>query len=169
MKPIKKSSPETVADILERRQGGTTKRLTITEKRIKEQKEKILEEVSKTYIVSIACQKTGISRATLYRWIESDLEFNREFKKRQREGVSAINDLAESQLIMKIKNGDSRLIIYWLSNRHQNYINPQNAIIAENQNKGLTVEQKIGIAKRLQQWKTDNLHTDTDYTTNPAK
>lgn len=190
MKADKIKKIETVADVLERKskkkaekkrkakleaekkirqEKKEAKKLGLIEERIKAQKERILEEISVSYIVSIACQKIGISRATLYRWMIDDREFKREFTKRQLDGRGMINDLAESRLIGKIKNDEIKAITYWLSHMHSNFINPLFAMDGENKNTGLTLEQKIGIADRLERWKAENLRTDKDYTTGATK
>ena len=45
--------------------------------RIKENKELILSQLKKTPIVQLACEKTGIGRATYYRWRKSDKRFKK--------------------------------------------------------------------------------------------
>ena len=41
----------------------------------KKDKELILEQLRKTPIVQVACEKTGIARATYYRWRKKDKRF----------------------------------------------------------------------------------------------
>jgi ribosomal protein S16 len=162
---------ETVADILKRRSqqkietedSKETKKanykISLIEKRQQEQKGKLIEEIGNVYIPSIACQKTNISRATLYRWLNDDYEFRKSFTKSQINGRSAINDLAESKLIGRIKNDDTRAMMFWLTHMHPNFINPTISISEENtERKKLSPEYLVGLAKRLAQWKNDNLH-----------
>ncbi|MFA6514387.1 MAG: hypothetical protein WCT50_03835 [Patescibacteria group bacterium] len=163
----------TVADILKRkeleknkqaqknkRQENDNKRkLTAIEKRQQEQKMQMIEEIRNVYIPSIACQKTGISRATLYRWMADDYNFNKEFTKSRVEGRGAINDLAESKIVSKIKNDDTKATIFWLTHMHPNFINPILSISEETKEKmKLSPEYLTGLAKRLAQWKRENLH-----------
>ena len=133
-------------------------RISLIEKRQIEQKNKIIEEIRNVYIPSVACQKTGISRATLYRWFGDDSEFRKEFMKSQMEGRGVINDLAESKLIGKIKNDDTKAMMFWLTHMHPNFISPLTSIAEETRNIGLTLQQKIGIEKRLAQWMNINSH-----------
>lgn len=161
-----KRKMDTVPDILRRRaqqklENAETKipkrKLSAIEKRQIEQKKKIIEEIRNVYIPSIACQKTGISRATLYRWIIDDYEFGRDFKRSQIEGRSAINDLVESKLIGRIKNDDTKAMTFWLTHMHPNFINPLLALSEEVRERKLPPEYLVGLANRLAQWKNDNL------------
>ncbi len=66
--------------------------------------------------VSAACEKVGISRATFYLWRQEDSEFD--------EAVNEINertlDFVESCLMQGIKNGNAKLIMFYLVNRGRN-------------------------------------------------
>lgn len=84
-------------------------------------KEVLLEQLNKTPIVQIACEKIGVARSTYYRWIEDDKEFDNKIKEAIRKGKSLINDMAESKLISAIQNGNTTAIIYWLKNNHKGY------------------------------------------------
>ena len=61
-------------------------------------------------VVTTACAKAGISRATYYNWYDSDIEF--------KERVDAIQDVvldfAESQLHQNISKGDTASILFYL-------------------------------------------------------
>lgn len=164
MKPQK----ETVRDILEKREQQNQKksatkipkrRFSAIEKRQIEQKAKIIEEIRNVYIPSIACQKTGISRATLYRWLTDDYTFNKEFTRGRMEGRSAINDLVESKLISLIKEGNPKAMMFWLTHMHPNFINPLLAIPEDVQGtKKMSLEHKADLGKKLAQWKKINLN-----------
>jgi len=116
----------------------------------KEIKTKILEELKKTPIVQFVCQKTGISRATLYRWKKEDKGFTQKVDEAISQGNEAMNDYAESQLISAIKDKNLGAIIFWLKNRHKAYA-PKLKISGEikSQNKPLTLDQKESIKKAL--------------------
>ena len=94
-------------------------------KTIKKRQEKerkiLLENLSKTPIIQMACEKTGISRATYYRWLKSNKKFAKDAEKAIEEGVSLMNDFAESQLISSIRDRNMTAIIYWLKHRHKAY------------------------------------------------
>lgn len=83
----------------------------------------VIESLRTTPIVQVACQKTGISRATYYRWRAKDKEFKQKTDQAIKYGNFFINDLAESQLISAIKDKNMTAIIYWLNNHHPNYSN----------------------------------------------
>jgi len=116
----------------------------------KEIKNKIVEELKKTPIVQFICQKTGISRATLYRWKKEDNNFAQKVEEAISQGNEVMNDFAESQLIAAIKERNLGAIIFWLKNRHKAYA-PKLKISGEikSQNKQLTPEQKQLIKKAL--------------------
>ncbi len=91
------------------------------QKRISEDKQKILENLKQIPIISVACQKAGIGRASVYRWKNQDNFFSKEVDKALQEGKQLINDLAEGQLINAIKEQNMTGIIYWLRNNHPGY------------------------------------------------
>jgi len=72
--------------------------------------------------VSTACKTFDISRQTIYRWRREDKEFDLEMNEALDEGDQFMNDFAENQLKQKIKEGDIRANIYYLSSRHPKYI-----------------------------------------------
>ena len=90
---------------------------------MKNRKQKILfiEYLKKTPIVEVACSKTGVSRATFYRWKKEDLEFAKQADEALSTGKHLISDLAESMLIQAIKEGDTRSIIFWLKHNKDEY------------------------------------------------
>ena len=69
------------------------------EKRLSEDKRKVLENLKQVPIISVACQKLGIGRSSFYRWKIEDKLFSNEANKALQEGKQLINDLAESQLM----------------------------------------------------------------------
>lgn len=92
-----------------------------SQEQIKQDKIKIIEELKKAPIILFVCQKVGISRATIYRWIKEDSAFEKEVEIAKHEGTQGINDLAESKLIGNIQKGDNTAIIYWLKFNHPKY------------------------------------------------
>lgn len=84
-------------------------------------KKKVLKELQNVPVISVAAKAAGISRQTVYRWMQEDTEFNEAFKKAIKYGVRHINDMSESQLISMIKDGKWPVIKYWLSNHHNDY------------------------------------------------
>lgn len=85
------------------------------------QKKLLMEQLRKTPIVQVACQKLGIHRATYYRWRLDSPEFATEADAAIVEGGLMINDLAESQLISAIQNQNLQAITFWLKHHHGRY------------------------------------------------
>ena len=108
-----------------------------------------LEQLKKTPIVQIACEKLGIGRATFYRWKEEDVEFSKQVDAAIFDGRLMVNDLAESQLIGAVKDRDMRAIIYWLRHHHVDYRNRLEIEGTLNTIYELSDEQKALVAKAL--------------------
>jgi len=89
--------------------------------RIKKDKELILTQLFKTPIVQLACEKTGISRATYYRWKAKDKAFLKKADAAILEGTLFVNDMAESQLLSAIADKNMTGIIFWLKHHHKSY------------------------------------------------
>jgi len=111
-------------------------------------KKALIEQIRKTPIIQVSCEKMGISRATFYRWKKVDSKFNDEVEIALQEGASLINDMAESQLISAIRDGNLTGIIFWLKNHHKNY-SPKLEVTTTNKDLPLTDEQKELIRKSL--------------------
>lgn len=84
-------------------------------------KARFLECLKTTPIIQTACQKTGVSRATYYRWRKDSLSFKLKSDFAIKKGTHFINDMAESQLISLIKDKNMTAIIFWLKHHHRNY------------------------------------------------
>lgn len=90
-------------------------------KKTKQTEEALLEQLRKTPIVQIACEKLGISRWTLYRWKKEDSDLAKKIDDAIFEGRLLVNDLAESQLISAVKDRNFGAITYWLKHHHPSY------------------------------------------------
>lgn len=95
--------------------------MNTVDKRQAKNKELILEQLKKRPIVQIACEKTGIGRATYYRWRKEDADFAEKADQALQEGSLLVNDMAESQLMSAIRDKNLTAIIFWLKNHHPNY------------------------------------------------
>ena len=84
-----------------------------------------IEQLERVPNVSLACEKVGIARNTVYRWCGEDPDFKARMDTALKSGVHSINDLAESKLISHINNGSFRAIQYWLDNHKKEYIKPR--------------------------------------------
>jgi predicted DNA-binding transcriptional regulator AlpA len=80
-----------------------------------------LEELKKVPIVQVACEKTGVSRNTVYRWKRNDKKFAAAFDEALSDGVNYVNDMSESQLLQLIKEKNFPAVRFWLNKRHPAY------------------------------------------------
>lgn len=92
-------------------------------KRIEKQKELVVDQLKKTPVVEVACQKVGVGRTTFYRWRREDAEFDSSCAEALGSGIELVNDLAESKLIGQIQDSSLPAIAFWLRNRHKAYAN----------------------------------------------
>jgi hypothetical protein len=93
------------------------------EARQAEQKKLLIDQLKKTPIVQVACEKVGVGRATFYRWLKDDPDFGKLTNESITEGNGLISDVAESQLANLIKSGNLGAISFWLKHRHPAYRN----------------------------------------------
>lgn len=91
------------------------------------QKAKILEELALNPIVEAACRKAKLPRSTFYLWCTEDEVFEDAVVFAKAKGRDRINDMAESQLIKGIGNGEFRHIKYWLDHNQARYISKRTA------------------------------------------
>lgn len=117
----------------------------------------LIDQLRKTPIVSIACEKTGIGRTSYYRWRDEDKDFATLADKSLAEGILLMNDMAESQLLTAIKEGNITSVFYWLNHRHKAYSNKLeiNGSI-ETKNRELSEEQMGQIKKALHLFNKDD-------------
>ena len=108
-------------------------------------KEAFLEQLRKTPILQIACEKIGIHRMSVYRWKKEDPEFAKAVDEASLEGRLLVNDLAESQLISAVKDRNMSAILAWLKHNHPSYKTK------------VEIEGKMGIIEQLPQEKKDAL------------
>ena len=77
-----------------------------------------LEELKRIPIVLVACEKSGVSRNSVYRWKRDDKDFSQAMDEALAEGEALVNDMSESQLLTLIKEKNWQAISFWL--RHRN-------------------------------------------------
>jgi hypothetical protein len=85
------------------------------------QKQLVLEQLKKTPIIQVATEKVGIARSTFYRWKAEDPDFAVDVDEAVDQGVSLMNEYAESMLISAIKDRNLTAVFYWLNHRHPAY------------------------------------------------
>lgn len=94
---------------------------TTIQKRIDKNQELLIEQLKKTPIVQVACEKVGVGRATYYRWRKDNEYFAEQADISITEGSLLVNDMAESQLMAAIREKNLTAIIFWLKHHHPNY------------------------------------------------
>ncbi len=82
-----------------------------------------LEHLKKVPVVQLACEKSGISRNSVYRWKKEDSDFSKKMDQALLEGEAVINDLTESQLLSLIQEKNFSAIRFWLQNRNTRFKN----------------------------------------------
>jgi hypothetical protein len=85
-------------------------------------KQKFLDELRKTALVSNACAKSGIARANVYRWRDEDPEFKAKMEDAVSDGRNLMNDVGESVIIGKMKEKDLKAAQYYLGHNHPQYM-----------------------------------------------
>lgn len=113
-------------------------------------KQLFLEQLKKTPIVQITCEKLGVSRASFYRWRSEDAAFAKQADEATLEGHLLLNDLAESQLIGAVKDRNLQAIMYWLKHHHKDYRNRLEIEGTVNTITELSDEQKELVKKALE-------------------
>lgn len=119
-----------------------------TAERTARDKAALIEQLRKTPVIQIACEKAGVSRMTFYRWRKDDGAFAEAADEALTEGKSLVNDLAESQLLSALKSGDPWSIQYWLRHHHAEYSNKLE-ITAKATQESLTPEQQEQMDRAL--------------------
>lgn len=121
---------------------------TILERQTKN-KEELLDQLKKTPIVQISCEKTSVSRATYYRWRKEDKEFSEAADTALLDGNTLVNDLAESKLLSAIRNQNLGAIIFWLKHHHPSYTTRLELSVSQRPNEELTPAQQKLVKKAL--------------------
>lgn len=111
--------------------------------------EKFLVELQKVPIVQVACEKSGVSRNSIYRWKREDKVFHEAFDTALAEGVSYVNDMSESQLLSLIKEKNFSAVRFWLNKRHPAY-REKIEVVNRHEISELSDEQKETIKQALQ-------------------
>lgn len=85
---------------------------------------KLIEEIEKTPLIQIACDKVGISRNTFYRWMKEDRDFLSRVNEAMSLGTGLVSDVALSNVLEGIKRKDTMYTKYWLSHKHPDFRKP---------------------------------------------
>ncbi len=105
--------------------------------------EQFLLELAKVPIVQIVCEKTGLSRNSIYRWRKEDKEFLKKMDEAYADGVAFVSDMSESQLLTLIKEKSFPALSFWLRHRNDNYKNKLEIVTKEDDGKLTPAQQKV--------------------------
>lgn len=84
----------------------------------RQNKKKFIEALkANLFVVQRAVEQTGIARSSHYKWLKEDEEYKREI-----EEIGEIQfDFVETQLLKKIKDGDSQSILFYLKTKGKKF------------------------------------------------
>ncbi len=119
-------------------------------------KKLFLENLKKVPIVQVACEKAGVSRATVYRWRDKDKKFRKTLDQALSEGEALVNDMSESQLISLIKEKNFSAIRFWLNHRHEKFRERVEVTAKIEKQEELTQEQEAIVREALRLASLDN-------------
>lgn len=116
----------------------------------------LIEQLRRLPVREVAYDKVGISRMTSNRWRKASKKFADEMDAAMNEGREFINDLAESQVITLIRQGEIKAVRLWLQHNHQRYANKlELSGIVTTKEAPMTKEEK---ALRMQALKLSSLY-----------
>ena len=122
---------------------------TSVQRRVETDKKLVLEQLKKTPVIQLVCERCGIGKSTYYRWRQEDAEFKKNSDIAMQYGIDMINDLSESQLIALIKDKNFSAIQLWLRQHHPTYGNKLEVKAKIEAADPLTPEQEKLIRKAL--------------------
>lgn len=114
-------------------------------------KKQFLEELRNIPVISVACQKIGISRMTYYRWVKQFKQFKKDVEAAMETGNQNICDIAETTLINCLKDEDKNLqaakfILSSVSKKYRNKLEVNQKV----EETTLTASQKEQVRKIIQ-------------------
>ena len=118
-------------------------------KRQQKEKQLIIENLKRLPVIEAACAKSGVSRATFYRWKEQDLEFTEAAEKAQEEGDALIADMAISKIIKGINEDNLTAAMYWLNHRDSRFSSKVEISTNTKMQEALSPEQQVAVKEAL--------------------
>lgn len=129
---------------------GDEERAQTIAQRMAREKILLIDQLRKVPIVQSACEKVKVSRATFYNWKKDDDAFAAQVDEAIGDGTLFMNDMAESQLLTAIREGNLGAITYWLKHRHAAYSNRLELTAkVKTEIESLTPEQEEAVRKAL--------------------
>lgn len=86
-------------------------------------KEAFLEQLKRTPTIETSCQKVGVGRATVYRWMQANKRFAQKVEEALSEGRTFMSDIAENQLFALIGEKKIEAIRLYLQTHNARYSN----------------------------------------------
>lgn len=86
-------------------------------------KEALLDQLKRTPTLETSCQKVGVARATVYRWMTASKSFEQKIHEAQAEGRLFMSDIAENQLFSLIGEKKIEAIRLYLTTHNSRYSN----------------------------------------------
>lgn len=84
-------------------------------------KKRFIEEIKKSPVIEVVCQRLNISRQTFYVWISKDTNFKQQVELAKQEGIDLANDIGETNTLNDMKAGDKTATMFWLRHNHPRY------------------------------------------------
>ena len=116
----------------------------------------VIEQLKEMPLVTYACQKFGIPKSTFYKWKLIDDEFKTQVENSINIGRDTVNDIAISQLLKKINNGETIPIIFWLKNNSPMF-NEKITLEIKTNKQGLSAEELKAVTKALTNMGLENI------------
>ena len=127
---------------------------TMIEERQAKDKQVLLGILKEMPIIQIACNRSGVSRATYYRWRKEDKDFLEQSENALTQGVEFINDMSEGQLVSLIKEKSWPAIAFWLRKRNPKFLD-RIEVITKEEDEELTPEEEKVVREALQLGSTE--------------
>lgn len=89
--------------------------------RQKKIKKAFIDQLKRTPTIEQTCQKVGVSRATVYRWLRANKRFAKEVENALCEGREFLSDVAETQMFSLISQGKPEMIKFFLAHNNARY------------------------------------------------
>lgn len=112
-------------------------------------KKEFLDHLRKIPIVLVACEKSGLSRNSVYRWRKEDKEFQKDMDEALLEGEEMVNDMSESQLLTMIKEKNWSAVSFWLRHRNPKFRDKLEVTAKSELREELTPEQEAIVREAL--------------------
>jgi predicted DNA binding protein len=112
-------------------------------------KDLFLAELKRVPIVQVACEKTNLSRNTIYRWKKEDENFHKEMELALAEGEALVNDMTESQLLVLIREKNWPAMSFWLKHRNPKF-RERIEVTTVSEDDDLSPEQEALVKKALE-------------------